>query len=150
MTYAVAERAPHAAIEPFSFIASNYDPMGILAWGAYEFDDPSHFLHLDANGRVALSNAELAAGKFVAQSPAEVETDAVIAAIRDRNDEWRRFFVDNHPCTRCAGWKVCLGKYADRASERRGCSLLFSELIDTIRVMKSPIVPAREDAIWQP
>ena len=72
-TYAVLERAPHAAIEPFAFMAANYPACRRLDWGRVFFDDPRHFLHLDAAGRVALSRAELAENRFVAHSLNEIE-----------------------------------------------------------------------------
>ena len=65
-TYAVLERTPHAAMEPFAFMAANYHSADRLDWGRVFFDDPRHFLHLSEDGRVALSQAELAEGRFVA------------------------------------------------------------------------------------
>jgi hypothetical protein len=67
-TYALLGRAPHAAIEPFAFIAANYRPGQNLNWGSVFFDEPRHFLHLDIHGRVALSPVELAGQRFVAAS----------------------------------------------------------------------------------
>jgi len=60
MTFAILERTPHAAIEPFAFIASHDERFTSCEWGGIYFDDPQNFLHLDARGRVALSPAERA------------------------------------------------------------------------------------------
>lgn len=150
MTYAVLGRSPHASIEPFSFIATNYDPHSNLSWGLIEFDDPARFLHLDEKGRVALSRAELERGVFVAQNVDEVGSPAVTSAIVERENRWRRFFADNHPCASCAGWKVCLGRFADELPADRGCARLFTELIEVAAMLRSAVPRSDEGDIWRP
>jgi hypothetical protein len=150
MTYAVLGRAPHAPIEPFSFIASNYDSHLILPWGAIAFDDPAHFLHLDAQGRVALSCDELRQGVFIAPSIGGIDASTLSAAISERVNAWRRYFVDNHPCASCAGWKICLGRFSDDLPDDAGCAKLFSELIDAAAMLKTPAPQQDQSEIWRP
>lgn len=150
MTYAVLGRAPHATIEPFAFIASNFDPHSILRWGVIEFDDPAEFLHLDAQGRVALSHNELQQGIFFTPSVAGIESSALSAAIDERANAWRNYFVGNHPCASCAGWKVCLGRFSDGLPDDAGCAKLFSELIDAATMLKATLPQHEEGGIWRP
>ncbi|MBM4275127.1 MAG: hypothetical protein FJ134_11800 [Deltaproteobacteria bacterium] len=150
MTYAVLELAPHASMEPFSFIASRHDPFSYLEWGALYFDDPKSFLHLDAKGRVALSAAELRNKQFIASSLKEIGEPAEFPAIRDRLQSWRQFFVDNHPCASCGGWKICLGRFAVALPENQGCAGFFLELMDVARQYQARKVQAEELRIWQP
>jgi hypothetical protein len=150
MTYAVLGRSPHASIEPFSFIAANYNPHSNLPWGLIEFDDPSRFLHLDEEGRVALSCDELKRGVFVAQSVDEVGSPAIASAISEWENRWRRFFTDNHPCASCAGWKVCVGRFSDELPADRGCARLFTELIEVATMLKSSTSHRDEGGIWRP
>jgi hypothetical protein len=148
--YAVLERAPHAAIEPFAFMAANYPACRYLDWGRVIFDDPRHFLHLDAWGRVALSRAELAQNLFVAQSLNEIGVPAEFAPIRDRLRSWQHFFIDNHPCAACAGWRLCLGKFSQDLAANAGCAEFFTEMIDLVhRHTAAPVVP-EERRLWQP
>lgn len=147
MTYAVLERVPHAPMEPFAFIASRYDPFAYLEWGALNFDDPRHFLHLDGQGRVALSAAELGEGRFIAASLGVPED---FPAIRARAQAWRRFFLDNHPCASCGGWKICLGKFAADLPKNPGCVEFFLEMLEVARQYKERQAPAAEGGIWQP
>jgi hypothetical protein len=148
--YAVLERAPHAAIEPFAFMAANYPACRSLDWGRVIFDDPRHFLHLDAWGRVALSRAELAQNLFVAQSLNEIGVPAEFAPIRDRLRSWQHFFIDNHPCAACAGWRLCLGKFSQDLAANAGCAEFFTEMIDLVhRHTAAPVVP-EERRLWQP
>jgi hypothetical protein len=130
MTYAILEPVPHAAIEPFAAIAAGYDPQAWLDWGGAQFEDPSRFLHVDLQGRIALSRAELEESKFIAQDRSELSAEAEHPAVRERLDARRRMFAENHPCASCAGWKVCLGKFAATAAGDRGCEALFAEAMD--------------------
>ncbi len=150
MTYAVLGRAPHAPIEPFAFIAANYDPHSILRWGSIEFDDPAHFLHLDAQGQVSLSRDELQQGIFIAPSIGGIEPSALSAAIDERANAWRHYFVDNHPCASCAGWKICLGRFSGDLPDDAGCAKFFSELIDVAAMLKAPAPQHDEGGIWRP
>lgn len=150
MTYALLGRSPHASIEPFSFIAANYDPHSNLSWGLVEFDDPARFLHLDEDGRVALSRDELRRGIFVAQGIGDVGSPAVAAAISERENRWRRFFTDNHPCASCAGWKICLGRFSAELPADRGCAKLFAELIEVAAMLKTSTPLGDEASIWRP
>ncbi len=150
MTYAVLGRNPHASIKPFAFIASNYNPHSILPWGSIEFDDPTHFLHLDENGWIALSRDELERGIFVAQGIDEVESPALASAVSERANGWRRYFADNHPCAACAGWKICLGRFSNDLPEDGGCARFFTELIEIATALRAPTSGRDEGEIWRP
>ena len=150
MTYAVLERVPHASIEPFAYIASNYDPESRLEFGSVFFDDPRHFLHLDGSGRVALSRAELINGEFVARNVSEIDSPDDYPAIKRRIQAWKAFFVDGHVCSSCAAWRMCLGRFSDRLSDNPGCSGFFSELAEVIAQYRASTVSATEAPVWQP
>jgi hypothetical protein len=150
MTYAVLERVPHAAIEPFAFIASHYDPSSYLDWGGLFFDNPENYLHLDEEGRVALSAAELREQRFVAPSISEIAAPQEFPAIRERLQAWRQYFVENHPCASCGGWKICLGKFAASGSGSQGCAGFFLEMLEVARQFKDRQIQAEGFQIWQP
>ncbi len=149
-TYALLERAPHAAIEPFAYIASNYNPSEYLQWGRVMFDDPTCFAHSDEAGPVALSRSELARGRFVAQSPREISAWPELPEVRDRKLSWKRFFAENHPCASCAGWKICLGKFSAGLAQNGGCATFFEEMIDLVHRYRAMPAPRREVEIWRP
>ncbi|MDD5655980.1 MAG: hypothetical protein PHF00_01840 [Elusimicrobia bacterium] len=62
MHYAVYGKAPHAPIEPFETMMSE-EPF--LAPDIAFFEDPTRYLHVAADGRVALSRNDLEEGVFV-------------------------------------------------------------------------------------
>lgn len=150
MTYAVLERVPHASMEPFTFIASRYDSFSYLEWGCVYFDDPRDFLHLDAQGRVALSPSDLSQKRFIAPSLSEITAPDEFPAIRERLQAWRHFFVENHPCASCGGWKICLGKFAANIPENQGCSAFFLEMLEVARQHQARHAQVEEGRIWQP
>ena len=149
-TYAVLERTPHAAMEPFAFMVANYLPSDRLDWGRVSFDDPRHFLHLDEAGQVALSQAELAEGRFVAHNLSEIQAPAEFPPIRERLRSWRNYFVDHHPCASCGGWRLCLGKFSQNLAAQAGCAEFFLEMIDLVRQQMALQVAPEERRIWQP
>ncbi len=149
-TYAVLERTPHAPVEPFAFIVSQYGSSKYLDWGRIAFDDTAHFLHLDEDGRVALSREELNGNRFVAGSLAEIETPDEFPPIRERMLSWKDYFTGNHPCASCGGWRVCLGKFSECISENPGCSEFFQEMIDLVSRYKALNAAPEERQIWQP
>jgi len=150
MTYAVLGLFPHASMEPFSFIAKNYDAGDYLDWGALYFDDPKKFLHLDGEGRVALSRAEREAGQFVAGCLAECDAAPALAAVRERTRAWTANFLNNTVCSRCPGWKVCLGKFSALLPEGSGCSDFFASMVEAARQYKRLTAPPSEMQVWRP
>ncbi len=149
MTYAMLGRAPHAPIEPFAFIAANYEPHADLSWGAIEFDDPEQVLHLNEKGQVALSSDHLRQGIFVAQEIGEIGSPSVSAAIRKRSNGWRAYFVENHPCAACSAWKLCLGRFSHDRPDDGACATFFLELMEVAGARRSASQPSGEGGIWQ-
>jgi hypothetical protein len=150
MTYAVLVQAPHAPVEPFAFIVSHYDPFSHLDWGSVYFDDPRRYLHVNGKGRVALSQSELARRSFVAEGVAAIGVPEDFPPVRERTQAWRRFFIDNHPCASCGGFKLCQGRFAGDASRGQGCSAFFLELMEVARQHKDRQPPSEESGTWQP
>ncbi len=150
MTYGVLERTPHAPIEPFAYIASHYDPLETIDWQGVYFEGPGRFLHTDKKGRVALSHAELQNNAFIAQNISEISSQNEFPPIEQRQEAWREYFTDNHPCASCDGWKLCLGAFSAGLPENNGCRAFFSEMTEVLRQYKSQKAQFEENRVWQP
>jgi hypothetical protein len=148
MTYALFGPIPHAPIAPFNYIASHYDRQRRNDYGAVYFEDPYTYLHLDENGHLALSQADLTAGKFIAQDIDEVGDINDSEEFRERVEGWRNFFLKPDGCAYCQGWRVCLGKYSDTMKGNPGCMEFFAELMESLE--KYQAIKKREKIIWQP
>ena len=145
MTYCLLGPTPHAPIEPFASIARHYatgesQPSPVFDWNRVYFDDPAEFLHLDRTGRVALSRRDLLNGQFAGQN---LDDPNLPAAIEARRYAWQQLFVDNRPCSRCPGWRICQGKFVNEtAAPPAGCSEFIAEMMDVIETRRT-VGPAR-------
>jgi hypothetical protein len=148
MTYALLGMVPHAPIEPFHTIAENYHTASRSDdWGRIFFDDPSHYLHLDTVGHIALSRRELLAGQFVGEI-AQLDGLALKRAIDKRSAAWRNRFAENHFCARCDSWRGCRARLSDGKSEPDGCAAFFHEMTDVIDQRRER--HSRRAQPWQP
>ncbi len=127
-TYAVAGLVAHGPIEPFSTIASRYRSDGWIEWGSIFFDGPADFLHLDERGRIALSHRELLEENFIETDVGRLTGVTGSAPYRERIDAVRRLFLDYDPCTRCPGWRLCLGRFAPSGDDRNACAAFTAEM----------------------
>lgn len=129
MTYAVFGINPHAPVEPFNYLAGHYRPGGDVDWGGVYFDAPAEFLHLDADGRVALSQRELLTGAFVAEHISILTNPFENENYRKGLNARKELFLNDHPCIACEGWKVCLGRFGACGKHRPGCSAFAVDLL---------------------
>lgn len=151
MTYALLGTAPHAPIEPFQTMADVYrqGPIGD-SWGRVYLDDPFRYIHIDAMGRVALSNRELLAGDFIANDHSAIGSLEIMKAIDDRGQKWQTFFLENSFCARCAGWKLCRGRFSDGKVEPDGCSEFFDEMTGIVEQYHNKSRSEKLGGIWRP
>jgi hypothetical protein len=49
---------------------------------------------------------------------------------------WQKFFYEATPCAACAGWRICMGKYA-KMKDKTGCQNFTIELLNLIESMKA-------------
>ena len=151
MVYALLGIAPHAPIEPFETMAGCYHrTQRSEDWGRAWFDDPASYLHLDADGRVALSRRALVASDFVADDAGALETAAVREAIAARREAWRTLFADNHFCARCKAWRICAGRFRDGKTQPDGCEAFFCETAEAIERRRDKTKKNERAAPWQP
>jgi hypothetical protein len=149
MIYAVLDnRVPHGAIQPFAYMASAFDGSAWLDWSFLYFDGAANFLHLDSSGRVAFSDAELKKGQFVASSLQDLEA-AGDELIMQRTTNWKHYFLENHACTACTGWRLCLGKFSESRAQNPGCAAFFQEMIDVARQHRAMSAPKEGRRLWQ-
>lgn len=139
-TYALLGRVPHAAIDPFETIADRYRPEGRTDWHTVHFADPSAYLHLDDDGRVALSHEEMLAGTFIADDVEALPEDLnACAPFVERTKAWRKFFLDDHFCASCNAWRLCQGSFAKSAETDRGCASFFGEFLSVIEESRAQL-----------
>ena len=132
MTFAVLGIAPHSPIDPFVFVADNFETGGSVDWRGIYFENPSEFFHLDDRGRIALSHRELLTGDFIFDDPSGIDTRQDNPEYTLRTSPRERFFLTDHPCSRCPGWRVCMGAFAQNGSVPDGCSAFATEMLEVV------------------
>ena len=145
-TYALLNLVPHAPLEPFNYIANNYDIAGRTDFGAVYFKDPTRYLHLDAEGRIALSPEEIGQGRFLPLDLSELDRVENCAAYNNWLHDWMDYFLEPEGCAFCQGWRVCLGKFS--AVRDQGCADFFIELMEVVEQYISQ--KKKRTVIWQP
>lgn len=147
-TYAFFNKIPHAPIEPFHHLGSTYSPTHRNEFGGVYGEDPDRYLHVDREGHVALSRRALANAEYLETRIEDLGDVESYPLYHETKERWKQYFIEFNPCSTCAGWRVCLGKFDDISSDEPGCRTFFSELIDlveqygTLKDVKKPI--------WQP
>jgi len=151
MVYALLGMAPHAPVEPFETMAECYRRESRSEnWGRAWFDDSSRYLHVDAQGRVAVSRRALLAQHFVADDIDALETPAVRQAIDRCSQAWREIFADNHFCALCKGFRTCRGRFREGKSEPGGCEAFFCEAADAIERRRDRSKSRERTVTWRP
>lgn len=145
--YALLGRGSRAPLEPFFSMSANFQPTALFQAGPLYFQDPARFLHLSAEGRVALSEADLAEGRFVADHCRELESVPHKPAYQERLRQWREPFLRFEGCSVCPAWRSCLGWWGRFAADHRQCREFVTELMDLLE--RRARSPRREKQLWQ-
>ncbi len=146
-TYAVLGRSSHGPIEPFASLAGSYSPTEWNDCGTVYFDHPGHYLHIDRAGKVALSAADRAAGAWVADDVcAYIDSGRWVDAGRPMQRYGDRFETLNE-CSRCPGWRVCLGRFRGESAPETTCRPFAVELMELVEQYQERRQPAEN--LWQ-
>lgn len=135
--YAAYSPAPHAAIQPFQFVLREYDPRRITDYAAVYFDDPRRFLHVSADGRIALSRRDLGNGTFLAEGLESINKIPASPVYRERLTAWQALFREWHPCASCSAWRVCGGKFSATRKDDGECVTFFKALLAAAEYARS-------------
>lgn len=130
LSYSVYSKVPHAPIQPFHFVISNYDVQKRIDYNFVYFEDPSKFLHVDSEGRIALSRKDLERGEFISEDLGQLDHIENLPFYHQRSESWRDFFLKPDGCAYCPGWRICLGKFEESQDKESGCMKFFDEWME--------------------
>lgn len=129
MYYSVYGKVKHASIEPFEYVTSQYKPDIYTDFSAVYFNDPHQSVHMNEFGKIALTAEDLVSNKFITDIE-HFDSIEQNPLYKEGLKRWQQFFLDNHLCSYCPAWRVCLGKFADKAEVNSVCKKFFSDLMD--------------------
>jgi hypothetical protein len=109
MYYALCGKVAHAPIEPFQFVYDMYERNRLVNYGVAFFEDEENFLHERDD--------------FFSTESAEIQR------------KHRKFFYEATDCGACAGWRICLGKYAT-LEDKSGCRSFTAEWLQVMDGLK--------------
>jgi hypothetical protein len=130
MSYSVYSKAPHAPIQPFHFVISNYSPQKRIDFNSVYFDNPFRFLHIDIHGHIAFSRTDLEKGELIPTDLEDIDNVINSSSYTQRIEAWREFFLKPDGCAYCPAWLICLGKFVGSTAKESGCMVFFNELMD--------------------
>lgn len=136
ITYTFYGTAPHAEIEPFSTIERYYDGESYVSPEFAQFVNPNRYIHVNKDFQLAFSKVDLDQGKSFGNNLDLVRDAKLQDAIDEKEHEWQRLFIENHPCTFCPAFRVCSGYFASGHNEGR-CREVMSELLEAVEFHKS-------------
>lgn len=145
MIYSYYNTLEHGEIEPFSYIAKNYNGEFIDYKTVY-FNNPLKFLHVDEYGRVAFSKKELIEGKFLPNDEDWPERLKSLPEYKEKLCKQHELFLRSDGCAYCEGYTVCGGAFEHVAKED-GCKGFFRELLDGIEFVQQKKKPVKK--VWQ-
>ena len=136
LDYAAYGRVRHAPIEPFQFLVTQFKESKYLDIGPIYFNDAARFLHLDSDANIALSAADLTAQSFVAQGISALDTVSELPEVKKHLIRRQAFFLDNHRCARCPGWRACGGWFSETRDESGQCTQFFESVIEAAHFLR--------------
>lgn len=130
MHYDVYAKVPHASIQPFHYLVTEYQADQQTDFNTVYFDNPKKYVHVNAEGKVALSSNDLKDGNFILDNVDQLDQLENMKAYKDYLHRWQEFFFTPEGCSSCPAWRVCLGAFADQVGENPGCTRFFSDLMN--------------------
>lgn len=135
ITYTFYSTSPHAEIEPFTTLERYYDGESYVSPVLADFINPSRYIHVDKNLHLAFSKSDLEQGNIIGDNLSLIRDFKLQDAIDEKEREWQKLFIDNHPCTFCPAFRACSGYFASHQKEGR-CREVMTELLDAIEFQK--------------
>jgi len=147
MHYAVYSRAKHAAIEPFDYVVSKYDPKRPTDFNSVYFDNPRRYLHLDKEENIALTQEDLMRGNFISKGISSIDSIGGNQKYIESKTLWQEYFFKMEECASCPAWRICLGKFSASLKQNSKCKDFFSDLLDAADFYRSS--KAKEKVLCQ-
>lgn len=136
VAYAFYGRMPHAEIEPFSSMATNYCGMNYVTPAIISFYNPEKYIHIDPNGNLAFSREQLYKGDFFSSGWELLPNISTHPEIKKESHKWQQLFIDNNSCTFCPAFRVCSAYFVNQ-NEDNNCRAGMLDLLEAIEYKKA-------------
>lgn len=147
-TYAQFAKTKHAPIEPFQYISSKYVPEETLDFNAVYYNDPKNFLHINSEGKVALTYYHLIEGKFIFDNYQDISKIEENEEYNNYITAYQRHFLEKTVCAACPAWRICMGKFEKMIDEEKSCQQFFSDVMEGAEIHQEQH-KRKPEKIWQ-
>jgi hypothetical protein len=130
MHYAIYGRTKHAPIEPFTWIASQYEPTGYTDYNTVYFNNPVRYLHLNEDEQIALTEMDLLNNNFIDEGILSVDTIHENGKYIDSLNSRYEIMLQMNECAFCPAFRICLAKFPNLPEKNNTCKTFFSDLLD--------------------
>ncbi len=148
MYYAMYGKARHAPIEPFTWIASNYDPAGYCDFSSVYFNYPGRYLHMNEHEQIALTEKDMLQGNFICEGIMSLETIHENKKYCDALSARYETMLKMNECAFCPAFRICMAKFEHLADKENTCKTFFTDLMDAADYAYSRR-NNRETRLWQ-
>jgi hypothetical protein len=147
MHYAMYTRTPHADIDPFGYVKSVYTPQMLTYLGTPLFDNPLRYVHMDGEGNIALSDADLRAGRWIGHGAEALTGLTETEEYRHAVNDWQKVFLEDRRCAYCPAWRLCQGSFLSECERDEGVLRFFTGFLEAADAAYA----ARQAGVrWQP
>jgi len=128
--YDIYAKTSHAPIEPFHYVAANYKGDERLDFNAVYYNDPTKYLHVNSDGKVALTMDDLKNQNYALDDLKQINTLKDNEQYIKLTTAWQQHFLDKSVCSFCPAWRICLGKFSETIDENKECQTTMMELLE--------------------
>lgn len=130
MHHAIYSQTNHAPIEPFSYVASNYDTSEYIDYSFVYFNNATRYLHLNEQEQIALCNEDLINRDFISTGVESIESIIHKQEYEYHINSRYDVMLSMNECAFCPAFRICLGKFSEEDDKQNGCQVFFSDFLD--------------------
>jgi hypothetical protein len=149
MHYAIYTRTKHAPIEPFNWLASNYEPTGYTDFNIVYFNNPARYLHVNENEQIALTREDMLNNIFIAEGIKSLDSIHENINYLDFFNHRYNIMLQMNECAFCPAFRICLAKYPNLLNKKETCKVFFSDLLEAADFAYSNRISNNGNPLWQ-
>jgi hypothetical protein len=130
MHYAIYSGTQHAAIEPFDWLVSHYEPDECTDYNFVYFNNPEKYLHINKKEQIALTAVDLLNKNYISKGIKSLDNINDNKKYIDFLNFRYEILIQMTECSFCPAYRICLGKFSNHVGKEDTCKTFFSDFLD--------------------
>ena len=147
MHYAIYSMIKHASLEPFNWLASNYEQTGYTDYNIVYFNHPSKYLHVNEKEQIALTEKDMLNKNYIDEGIDSLDNICENKKYTDFLNYRYEIMLQMNECAFCPAFRICLGKFSELPDKSKSCKTFFSDFLDAADYSFSK--RNNENQVWQ-